>query len=199
MAGGSHRLSRPARRLEINPVGGHSDWRLRPDRVLSDGTEVRTGGARLVGIATPGHCANHFCFGVAGTPWLLSGDHVMGWNSTLVSVPDGSMANYLDSLRKIAARPFRHYLPGHGGPIVDGPGRARALLAHREQRNREVLEAVGGGATRISELVRAIYPELALPLRPAARMTLKAHVEYLEGRGELRVQRGLFGSHLQPA
>jgi hypothetical protein len=73
------------------------------------------------------------------------------------------------------------------------------LLEHRELRNRQVLEAVAGGATRIGALVRAIYPELALPLRPAARMTLRAHVEYLEDRGALRVQRGLFGMRLRPA
>jgi glyoxylase-like metal-dependent hydrolase (beta-lactamase superfamily II) len=199
MAGGRHRLSRPAGRFEINPVGGHSDWRLVPDRVIEEGLEVRAGGVTLVGVATPGHCANHFCFGIAGTPWLLSGDHVMGWNSTLVSVPDGSMADYLDSLRRLAALPFRHYLPGHGGPIADGPAWARALLEHRELRNRQVLEAVAGGATRIGELVRTIYPELALPLRPAARMTLWAHVEYLEERGELRVRRGPLGSRLLPA
>lgn len=199
MAGGPHRLSRPARRFEINPVGGHSNWRFVPDRILAEGAEVQAGGVTLVGVATPGHCANHFCFGIAGTPWLLSGDHVMGWNSTLVSAPDGSMADYLGSLRKLAALPFRHYLPGHGGAIADGPARARALLEHRELRNQQVLEAVAGGATRIGALVRAIYPELALPLRPAARMTLQAHVEYLEDRGALRVQRGLFGSRLRPA
>lgn len=199
MSGGRHRLSRPARPFEVNPVGGHSHWRLDPDRVLTDGTEVRVGVATMVSVATPGHCANHFCFGIAGSPWLLSGDHVMGWNSTLVSVPDGSMADYLGSLRKLAALPFRHYLPGHGGPIDDGPARARTLLEHRELRNRQVLEAVAGGTTRISELVRTIYPELALPLLPAARMTLKAHVEYLEEHGELRVQRGPLGSRLRPA
>jgi glyoxylase-like metal-dependent hydrolase (beta-lactamase superfamily II) len=198
MSGGRHRLSRPARPLEINPVGGHSDWRLVPDRRLEEGMEVRAGEMALIALATPGHCANHFCFGVTGDAWLLSGDHVMGWNSTLVSVPDGSMADYFGSLQKLCDLPFQRYLPGHGGTIADGPGRARALLEHREQRNRQVLEAVSGGATKIGALVRAIYPELALPLQAAARMTLEAHVEYLEARGALRVRRGPFGSRLAP-
>jgi glyoxylase-like metal-dependent hydrolase (beta-lactamase superfamily II) len=172
---------------------------LQPDRVLEDGATVATGDLQLKVIATPGHCANHRCFGVVGTPWMLSGDHVMGWNSTLVSVPDGSMADYLDSLRKVIALPYRSYLPAHGGPIEDGPARARALLAHREARNEEVIRAVAAGARRIGELVGAIYPELGLSLVPAARMTLTAHVEYLEARGLLRVRRGLAGAILAPA
>jgi len=199
LCGGRHRLSRPRRPLEINPVGGHSDWRLLPDRVLADGEEVCVGDRTLIAVATPGHCANHFCFGLSGTHWLLSGDHVMGWNTTLVAVPDGSMADYFDSLSKLAALPYRHYLPGHGGAVDNGPGRALELREHREHRNRQVLEAVAAGATRIGQLVRAIYPQLAVPLRPAARMTLEAHVEYLEAQGALRIERGLLGARLRAA
>ena len=71
----------------------------------------------------------------------------MGWNSTLVAVPDGSMADYLASLRKVIALPYARYLPAHGGPIADGPAYARALLAHRELRNRQIVDAVNAGAT----------------------------------------------------
>jgi glyoxylase-like metal-dependent hydrolase (beta-lactamase superfamily II) len=109
------------------------------------------------------------------------------------------MADYLDSLRRVIALPFRHYLPGHGGPIADGPGRALALLQHREARNAAVLAAVADGADTIGDLLRAIYPDLAPQLRGAARMTLRAHVEYLETQGRLRVRRGLFGTRLAPA
>jgi glyoxylase-like metal-dependent hydrolase (beta-lactamase superfamily II) len=196
MFNGRHRLSRPARWLEVNPVGGHSDWRLKPDRPFGEGAVVAAGGMRLVGIATPGHCANHLCIGIEGTPWLLSGDHVMGWNSTLVAVPDGSMENYLASLRKLETLPYRQYLPGHGHPVSEGPERARALLEHREARNGQVREAVAAGVTDIGGLVRAVYPELAPPLVPAARMTLEAHVEYLEARGDLVVRRGPLGLRL---
>lgn len=199
LSGGRHLLSRPRRPLEINPVGAHSDWRLVPDRVLVDGEEVLAGTTMLAAFATPGHCANHFCFGVTGTPWLLSGDHVMDWNTTLVAVPDGSMADYLDSLQRLPALPFQHYLPGHGGPVSDGPARAVALLEHRRSRNRQVLEAVTSGISRIGKLVRTIYPDLAPPLRPAARMTLKAHVEHLEAEGALRVERGPLGAWVRPA
>ena len=150
-------------------------------------------------VATPGHCANHLCFGLAGTPWLLSGDHIMGWNTTLVPVPDGSMADYLDSLRKLMALPYPHYLPAHGGPIAEGPDFARRLLAHRQMRNSEIIRAIESGARSIGDLLGAVYPNLSLPLMPAARMTLAAHVEYLATAGRIRARRGLFGPRLSPA
>jgi glyoxylase-like metal-dependent hydrolase (beta-lactamase superfamily II) len=197
--GGRHRLSRKPRRFEFNAVDSTSDWTLVPDRFLADGERLEIAGIGLEVVATPGHCANHLCFGLVGTSWLLSGDHVMGWNSTLVSVPDGSMADYLASLRKLLALPYRHYLPAHGGAIENGPGQARALLAHREMRNAQIIGAVGGGARRIGELLRTIYPNLSLPLIPAARMVLKAHIEYLEDAGIVSVRRGLFGTTIRPA
>lgn len=197
--GGRHRLSRAARPLEINAVGRESDFELVPDRTLGDGERLSFGGMPLEVIATPGHCANHLAFGLAGTPVLLTGDHVMGWNSTLVSVPDGSMADYLGSLERVIGLPYRHYVPAHGGEIAEGPTYARALLAHRQQRNAQVIEAVADDARSLGALRRRIYPELAPQLWPAALMTLKAHVEYLADRGEIAARRGLLGLRLSPA
>ncbi len=196
--GGRHRLSRKRRRFERNSIDGHSDWGLVPDRRLDDGEAVAVAGVGLTVIATPGHCSNHLCLGLAGTDSVLTGDHVMGWNSTLVSVPDGSMADYLASLRKLIALPWRRYLPAHGGPIDDGPGYARALLAHRLRRNQQIVAAVNGDARRIGDLMRIIYPGLAPTLLPAARMVLEAHVEYLEAEGAIVVRRGLAGPTLFP-
>jgi glyoxylase-like metal-dependent hydrolase (beta-lactamase superfamily II) len=196
--GGRHRASRQHRFFEFDPVAADSDWRLTPDRVLADGERIATMGAALEVIATPGHCANHLAFGLVGTPWLLTGDHIMGWNSTLVPVPDGSMADYLRSLEKVIGLAYQHYLPAHGGPIADGPAYAKALLAHREMRNAQVVEAVEAGATSLHELRKRIYPSLALPLQGAALMTLKAHVEYLAGRGRIGVAQGLLGLSLFP-
>jgi glyoxylase-like metal-dependent hydrolase (beta-lactamase superfamily II) len=140
---GPHRLSRPARLFELNALARDCDWGLTPDRTFFDGETFEIGGVGIVAIATPGHCANHMSYGIAGTDRLLTGDHIMGWNSTLVAVPDGSMADYLASLRKVIALPYAQYIPAHGGPITDGPTYARALLAHRELRNRQVVDAVG--------------------------------------------------------
>jgi glyoxylase-like metal-dependent hydrolase (beta-lactamase superfamily II) len=194
--GGPHRLSRPLRRFERNPIRKSCDWDLMPDRTLTDGEAITAGDLPLVVHTTPGHCANHLAF--SSNDILLSGDHVMGWNSTLVSVPDGSMADYLASLDKVIALPCSHYLPAHGGPIADGPAYASALRAHRQMRNEQVVAAVRAGARSVAAVVRAIYPAQPLPVRMAARMTITAHVEYLEGLGQLHVSRGLFGTRLSP-
>ena len=193
---GPHRLSRPPHLLEMNALARDCDWGLTPDRTFFDGETFVVGGVELTAIATPGHCANHMCYGLAGAEWLLSGDHIMGWNSTLVAVPDGSMADYLASLRKIIALPYVHYLPAHGGPIANGQAYARALLAHRELRNRQIVDAVAQGATKIGELLARIYPTLSAKLRFAAGLTLKAHIEYLDGLGAIRVRRTLGGLRL---
>lgn len=193
---GPHRLSRAPRLFEVNALAGGCDWGLSPDRVLFDGEQFGTGGMQLTAIATPGHCANHMSYGLSGTPWLFTGDHIMGWNSTLVAVPDGSMTDYLDSLAKVLALPYSHYLPAHGGPIVDGPAYARALLAHRKLRNSQVVEAVRDGAGTVPAVLDRIYPTLRGALRFAARLTLRAHIEYLEAEGLIAVRRGPFGTRL---
>jgi glyoxylase-like metal-dependent hydrolase (beta-lactamase superfamily II) len=198
-SGGRHRLSRPPRLFEINPVGRDSDWRHLPDRVLRDGETITHGGVPLEIVATPGHCANHLAFGLAGTPWLMTGDHVMGWNSTLVAVPDGSMAQYLASLERVIGLGYAHYVPAHGGVIDRGPDYARALLAHRQERNRQVVAAVAAGARRIGDLLKPIYPDLPLPLHAAARMTLRAHAEYLADRGRIGATYGLGGMTIFPS
>ena len=197
--GGRHRLSRPLRRFEVNPIRNSCDWDLVPDRVLVDGETLAAGDIGVTVHTTPGHCANHLVFGVSGTEMLLSGDHVMGWNSTLVAVPDGSMTDYFASLDKIIALPYRRYFPAHGGPIDDGPAHAAALKAHRELRNEQVLNAVRNGARTIGAVVDQIYPRQPARIRFAARMTMMAHVEYLEGLGQLKVSRGIFGTRLAVA
>jgi glyoxylase-like metal-dependent hydrolase (beta-lactamase superfamily II) len=194
--GGAHRLSRPLHRFERNPLRGSSDWALAPDRVLLDGETIEAGDIQLNVHATPGHCANHLAFGMGDT--LLSGDHVMGWNSTLIAVPDGSMADYFQSLEKVIALPYRRYVPAHGGPIDDGPAYALSLRAHRELRNRQIIEAVQRGARTIGQIVAAIYPQQPWPVRRAARMTIAAHVEYLAGKNLLAVSRSLFGLRVVP-
>lgn len=194
--GGPHRLSRPLRRFERNPIKHSCDWDLVPDRTLVDDETITAGDLSVTVHTTPGHCANHLAFGLPEHDILLSGDHVMGWNSTLVAVPDGSMADYFASLDKVIALPYRHYHPAHGGPIADGPAHAKALKAHRQMRNEQLLAAVRNGATTIGQVVKAIYPTQPAKIRMAAKMTMTAHVEYLENRGELRVKRSLFGMRL---
>ena len=191
--GGPHRLSRPLNPWERNPLHRSGDWALKPDRVLLDGQTIAAGDAELVVHATPGHCANHLAFGLVGTDILLSGDHVMGWNSTLVATPDGSMGDYFHSVEKVIALPYRRYVPAHGDMIENGPAYARALLAHRQERNRQILEAVAQGADTVRAIVRRLYPGVSLPVRRAAAMTVAAHLEFLAGTGQLRLRRSLLG------
>jgi glyoxylase-like metal-dependent hydrolase (beta-lactamase superfamily II) len=194
--GGPHRLSRPLHRFERNPIRRSCDWDLVPNRTLIDSETIPAGDVSISVHTTPGHCANHLAFGFGDI--LLSGDHVMGWNSTLVSVPDGSMADYFASLDKVIALPFRRYVPAHGGPISNGPAFAAALRRHREMRNGQVIEAVRDGAQSVARIVDVIYPAQPLPVRMAARMTIMAHVEYLEGLGRLTVSRGVLGTRVTP-
>jgi glyoxylase-like metal-dependent hydrolase (beta-lactamase superfamily II) len=191
--GGAHRLSRPLQAWERNPLRRSGDWALQPDRVLRDGETIMAGDQPLLVHATPGHCANHLAFGLAGSDAVLTGDHVMGWNSTLVAPPDGSMVDYLASLEKLIALPYRFYVPAHGGPIDDGPAYARALLAHRQQRNQQILQAVRQGARSVPAIVRQLYPDMGVAVRRAAAMTVLAQLEYLERAGQLRLRRGVLG------
>lgn len=191
-SGGPHRLSRPLRPFEVNMLAGACDWSIQPHRILAEGERVFVGDVKIEVIRTPGHAANHLAFGLVGTPHLLTGDHVMGWNSTLVAVPDGSMADYLAALRRVIDSPYSTYLPGHGNAIENGPAYAQALLGHREKRNRQIVEAVGSGARSLGALQRQLYPNLRGALARAARMTLRAHVEYLVAAGLLRPRLGGF-------
>jgi glyoxylase-like metal-dependent hydrolase (beta-lactamase superfamily II) len=193
--GGPHRLSRPLRPFERNPLRRSADWSLQPDRTLVDGETIPAGDSLLTVHATPGHCANHLAFGL-GADTLLTGDHVMGWNSTLVAVPDGSMRDYMASLRTILALPYTFYVPAHGGPIPDGRSYAIALRDHRLARSEQVVEAVSAGARSIAQVVDRIYPAQPLPVRLAARMTIRAHVEELAEQGRIRMHRRPWGLRL---
>jgi glyoxylase-like metal-dependent hydrolase (beta-lactamase superfamily II) len=113
----------------------------------------------------------------------------MGWNSTLVAPPDGSMTDYFASLDKVIAAPYSTYLPGHGGPIGDGRGYAEALKEHREWRNAQVVAAIENGAGDVDAVVAAIYPEQDAAIRRAAALTVEAHVQHLARLGRIRARK----------
>jgi len=187
--GGPHRRSRPLHPFEFDPLARAGQTGLKPDRTLRDGETLDLGSHGVDVIATPGHCANHLAFGISGTPHLFSGDHVMGWNSTLVATPDGSMADYLASLDRLIGQAWTHYLPAHGGPIASGREFARGLRAHRLMRNDQIVAAVVDGARSVGAVVDRLYPGVSPRIRRAAAMTVTAHIEYLEARGYIRVWR----------
>lgn len=195
---GPHRLSRPLKRFEFNPFGRSGDFALEPDRVLSDGDILDIDGVKLGVVATPGHCANHIAFALQDRDTVLIGDHVMGWNSTVVATPDGDLGDYLASLDRVIALPQTRYLPGHGGEIADGRAFARALKAHRLMRNGQLLEVVRRGPTTLAAAARAVYPGLTGRFAMAGKQTLLSHAEYLAARGEIELRRTLLGVRLLP-
>lgn len=190
---GPHRLSRARKPFEFNAFGKAGDFSLVPDRVLADGDQVIIDGVTIEVVATPGHCANHLAFAVRAADLLLAGDHVMGWNSTMVATPDGDLADYLASLDKVIGLPQTRYLPGHGGEIADGPAFAKALKAHRLMRNGQLLDVLTKGPKSLRAATRALYPNLSGRVLLAAERTLLSHAEYLEAQGRLKIRRGLLG------
>ena len=155
----------------------------RPDRVLAEGESVSGPGWRLDAVATPGHTSNHLCFALPETGALFSGDHVMGWSTSIVAPPDGNMTDYLASLAKLAARHDSVYFPTHGPAVEDPQAQVLRLIAHRRERENQILAQLEAGAARISGIVSNMYREVDPRLHPAAALSVLAHLIDLEGRG----------------
>jgi glyoxylase-like metal-dependent hydrolase (beta-lactamase superfamily II) len=179
-AEGPHRASRP---LHEGDIIRPADREFRPDVAVVDGEIIAGDGWSVEAVATPGHTANHLAFALRGTDVLFSGDHVMGWSSTIVAPPDGSMHDYVASLEKLAARSETLYFPGHGPAIKNAVSFVPQLLAHRKAREHSIMERLARGKATIAEIVAASYGSLDERLVPAARMTVLAHLEDLVGRG----------------
>jgi glyoxylase-like metal-dependent hydrolase (beta-lactamase superfamily II) len=171
--------------LALETVGPRADAAFdgdyAPDAVLSDGDALEVDGKALTAVATPGHTSNHLCFAYQGA--LLTGDHVMGWSTTVVVPPDGDMAAYMASLDKLRRRDDRIYYPAHG-PAVTNPGQyVRHLVGHRMQREKQIFDLVAERPRTISEIVADAYPGLDPRLVVAAGGSVLAHLLDLERRG----------------
>lgn len=161
------------------------DFAYAPDRVLADGESVIGPGWTLTALATPGHTSNHLCFALEDSGALFTGDHVMGWSTTVVVPPDGDMADYMASLDKLYAREDRVYYPAHG-PAIENPRQlVRGMIGHRRQRERQILRLLGESPRSVAELVPLMYAGLDERLRPAAAQSVLAHLVDLERRGKV--------------
>ena len=170
--------------LALETVGPRADASFdgdySPDRILADGEAIEIGGRKLTAVATPGHTSNHLCFGWGDA--LLTGDHVMGWSTTVVVPPDGDMAAYMQSLDKLRQRADRVYYPAHG-PAVTNPGQyVRHLMGHRKQRERQILKLVSQKPRDIPDIVANAYPGLDPRLVAAAGGSVFAHLLDLQRR-----------------
>lgn len=182
-AEGPHRASRPLNAGEAPRMEAANDMDFRPDHAVADGEVVSGDGFALEGVTTPGHTANHMAFALKDSDVLFSGDHVMGWSTTIVAPPDGAMTDYMDSLAKLSKRKEALYLPGHGGVIREAPRFVAGLTLHRKAREASILHRLGKGATDIATIVRAIYIGLDPRLTNAAGFSVLAHMEDLVARG----------------
>ena len=159
------------------------DRNYAPDQVLDDGDTVEVDGRRLTAVATPGHTSNHLCFADEASGALFTGDHVMGWSTTVVFPPDGDMAAYMASLDKLQQRDDRIYYPAHGPAVTNPRQHVRGFIGHRKQRERQILKLLEEHARTIPEIVAAAYPGLDPRLVIAAGGSVFAHLLDLEGRG----------------
>ncbi|MGO8466445.1 MBL fold metallo-hydrolase [Rhizobium leguminosarum] len=180
---GPHRPARPLREGEVNPFSESSDLSFVPDMALGDGQTLSGDGWSLSAVLTPGHTANHAAFALAGRDILFSGDHVMAWSTSIVAPPDGSMADYMESLDRLIERDDRLLLPGHGGPVTEPASFLKALKAHRLKREQAVLARVQAGDQQIAAMVKVIYRDTDPKLHGAAALSVLAHIEDLVERG----------------
>ena len=174
--------------LTLSDDGPRSDAAFdadyRPDRVLGDGESLSGDGWTLTALATPGHTSNHLCYALEGSGVLFTGDHVMGWSTSVVSPPDGDMGDYMESLQRLYARDQDTiYLPAHGPAITKPQQLVRGMIGHRRSREKQILRQIEAGHTQISEMVARMYKGLDERLWPAAGRSVLAHLIDLENRG----------------
>lgn len=180
----------PARATHVStPVEEGDDDSFFPDVVLSGGERIAGPGWTLEALATPGHASNHLCFALAEENALFSGDHVMGWSTTVVAPPDGDMDAYLASLRALIDRRFDILWPTHGPPVTEPAPFLEAYLAHRLAREAQVLARLRAGDRTIGQMVPVLYAGVDKRLWPAASLSVLAHLIRLVRLGQATADR----------
>jgi len=165
-----------------------TDYDFLPDVFAADGdVVVDAAGITMTAVHTPGHTSNHTCFALAEERALFTGDHVMGWSTTVVTRPDGNMTAYIDSMRRVAGRNDAVLWPTHGPPRDDAQEYVTTLIEHRLERERGVLEQVRAGRTTIPELVEVLYADVRPELHKPAGRSVWAHLEHLADSGLVEV------------
>lgn len=182
-AEGPHRASRPKYASEMRSSESGADRAFRPDVMVKDGEVVAGDGWRLQAVTTPGHTANHMAFAWSERGLSFVGDHVMGWSTSIVAPPDGSMADYMVSLEKLTRRDEQLYFSGHGPEIPDAVRFVHFMIRHRKAREASILHRLSKGEADIPAIVRASYIGIDPRLTNAAGYSVLAHLEDLVARG----------------
>ena len=174
---------------EVPMEAGH-DHAFRPDVSLCGGGAIAGPGWTLEAIPTPGHTSNHLCFALPQENACFTGDHIMGWSTTVITPPDGDMTDYLASLRAIRDRDFTTLWPTHGPPIRQVAPFIDAYRAHRQARLDQILTALAAGPATIADLVPRLYADVDPRLWPAAARSMQAGVIHLERLGKISGEGG---------
>jgi glyoxylase-like metal-dependent hydrolase (beta-lactamase superfamily II) len=182
LAGRSAVMSQLAK-TGLSGGGEGLDTDFRPDVLLADGDTIRIEDRTLEVLHTPGHLGNHIA--LAWGDVCFTGDHVMGWASSLVSPPDGDLTDFMTSCHRLRKREWRIFYPGHGAPITDPAQRLNWLIDHRKGRESAILEALATGPTSVGELARQIYADTPTALLPAAERNVFAHLIDLVGKSKV--------------
>ena len=164
------------------------DMEFAPDHVVADGDLIEGNGWTLRCVHTPGHTSNHMCYILEEEKAMFSGDHVMGWSTSVVSPPDGDMESYMNSLRRLLEEDSETYWPTHGPPITDPTPHVAAFIEHRLQREAQIVEHLKGGIHRIAEMVPVMYANVDKGLYPAAARSVFAAICYMVKKGEVAVE-----------
>ncbi len=162
------------------------DIRFQPDRRVADGEKLDLGNVVVTALHTPGHAPDHLCFAMEDERILLSGDHVMGWNTSVVAPPEGHMGDYFRSLEKLLPRDDLIYFPGHGGRIEEPQRLVKAFIVHRRWREAEIIQCLREGVNTVRRIVPRIYAQLDAALHDAAALAVYAHIERLHETGRVR-------------
>jgi glyoxylase-like metal-dependent hydrolase (beta-lactamase superfamily II) len=182
---GRRALKRGTKRT--SPSGGEFvDRDFIPDIALTDGQRLEGDGWAVSALHTPGHAPDHLCFALEGTGILFSGDHVMGWNTSVVAPPEGNMGAYMRSLERLTERSDKLYFPGHGGQVENPQRLVKAYMLHRRMREQSILECIRDGTNTARAIVPIVYRGLDPKLLNAASLSVLAHVEHLIERGIVR-------------
>jgi len=161
-----------------------------PDITVQDGIPIEGDDFTLECVATPGHTANHICYGLVQERALFSGDHVMGWSTSVIAPPDGDMGAYLASLEKLRARGDEILYPTHGSPIANPKAWLGEVIAHRRMREGQIVAALAESPQNVQALTQKLYPGIEPALRPAAGQQIAAHLQHLQSSGRAVPENG---------
>lgn len=171
---GAHPVAK--RKHDAPALDEGADYSFAPDQLITGGDVLSGKNWRIEAVHTPGHLSNHLCFALPEHRVLFTGDHIMGWSTTVVAPPDGNMGDYLKSLDLLLERDDGVYFPTHGAPVKNPHQFVRAVRAHRRMRDGQILAQLKNGARKIDEIVPVLYADVDKRLHAAAALNVLAHL-----------------------